>query len=46
MIDFAAMYTPSMRENWLHPGGLTFNHDETLRPAGRGCQGRLVAQGA
>ena len=34
MIDFAAMYTPSMRENWLHPGGLTFNHDETLRPAG------------
>ena len=33
MMDFAAMYTPSMRENWLHPGGLTFNHDETLRPA-------------
>ena len=34
MADFAAMYTPSMRENWLHPGGLTFNHDETVRPAG------------
>jgi len=34
MMDFAAMYTPSMRENWLHPGGLSFNHDETLRPAG------------
>ena len=34
MIDFAAMYTPSMRENWLHPGGLTFNHDEAVRPAG------------
>jgi len=34
MMDFAAMYTPSMRENWLHPGGLTFNHDETVRPAG------------
>ena len=34
MADFAAMYTPSMREDWLHPGGLTFNHDETVRPAG------------
>ena len=34
MADFAAMYTPSMREQWLHPGGLTFNHDETVRPAG------------
>ena len=34
MADFAAMYTPSMRENWLHPGGLTFNHDEAVRPAG------------
>ena len=33
-MDFAAMYTPSMRGNWLHPGGITFNHDETLRPAG------------
>ena len=31
MVDFAAMYTPSMREQWLHPGGLTFNHDETPR---------------
>jgi hypothetical protein len=34
MVDFAAMYTPSMRQLWLHPGGLTFNHDETVRPAG------------
>ncbi len=34
MMDFAAMYTPSMREMWMHPGGLTFNHDETIRPAG------------
>lgn len=34
MMDFAAMYTPSMREQWLHPGGLSFNHDETVRPAG------------
>ncbi|MGD0091935.1 MAG: hypothetical protein ABSE73_18635, partial [Planctomycetota bacterium] len=34
MLDFAAMYTPSMREMWLHPGGLSFNHDETVRPAG------------
>ena len=34
MVDFAAMYTPSMREQWLHAGGLTFNHDETVRPAG------------
>ncbi len=33
MMDFAAMYTPSMRQQWLHPGGLTFNHDETIRPA-------------
>ncbi|MHB9133749.1 MAG: hypothetical protein ACYDBB_22015 [Armatimonadota bacterium] len=33
MMDFAAMYTPSMREQWLHPGGLTFNHDEVVRPA-------------
>lgn len=33
MVDFAAMYTPSMREQWLHPGGLTFNHDESVRPA-------------
>jgi hypothetical protein len=33
MMDFAAMYTPSMRENWLHPGALTFNHDDTVRPA-------------
>ena len=33
MVDFASMYTPSMREEWLHPGGLTFNHDETVRPA-------------
>lgn len=33
MMDFAAMYTPSMRELWLHPGGLTFNPDETVRPA-------------
>jgi hypothetical protein len=32
MVDFAAMYTPSMRELWLHPGGLTFDHDETVRP--------------
>ena len=31
MVDFAAMYTPSMREAWLHSGGLTFNHDETIR---------------
>ncbi len=34
MADFAAMYTPSMRQQWLHPGGLTFNHDEAVRPAG------------
>jgi hypothetical protein len=34
MMDFAAMYTPSMREQWLHPGGLTFNHNEAVRPAG------------
>ncbi len=34
MVDFAAMYTPSMRQQWLHPGGLTFDHDETIRPAG------------
>ena len=34
MADFAGMYTPSMREQWMHPGGLTFNHDETVRPAG------------
>lgn len=34
MMDFAAMYTPQLRENWLHPGGLTFNPDETIRPAG------------
>lgn len=33
MVDFAAMYTPSIRQQWLHPGGLTFNHDETVRPA-------------
>ncbi|HLX62262.1 MAG TPA: hypothetical protein VKX17_13360 [Planctomycetota bacterium] len=33
MVDFAAMYTPSMRETWMHPGGLTFDHDETVRPA-------------
>ncbi len=33
MLDFAAMYTPSRREMWLHPGGLTFNMDETVRPA-------------
>jgi hypothetical protein len=32
MMDFAAMYTPSMREQWMHPGGLTFNHDDTVRP--------------
>lgn len=34
MVDFAAMYTPSMRQQWLHPGGLTFDHDEAIRPAG------------
>ena len=33
MTDFAAMYTPSMREQWLHPGGLTFDHDDAVRPA-------------
>jgi hypothetical protein len=33
MMDFAAMYTPSMREQWMHPGGLTFNNDEVVRPA-------------
>jgi len=32
MVDFAAMYTPSMREQWMHPGGLTFQHDEAPRP--------------
>ena len=31
MMDFAAMYTPSMRQQWMHPGGLTFNHDEAVR---------------
>ena len=31
MMDFAAMYTPSMRQQWMHPGGLTFNHDESVR---------------
>ena len=36
MVDFAAMYTPSIGEAWLHPGGLSFNHDETVRP----CPGR------
>ena len=38
MADFAGMYTPSMRENWMHPGGLTFNHDEAVRPAGNDPQ--------
>lgn len=33
MMDFAAMYTPSMRQNWLHPGGIAFDVDETVRPA-------------
>jgi len=33
MMDFAAMYTPSVREEWLHPGGLSFNHDERVREA-------------
>ena len=33
MMDFAAMYTPSMRETWVHPGGLSFDHDERVRPA-------------
>ena len=36
MIDFAGMYTPSLRELWLHAGGLTFNHDESIRK----CPGR------
>jgi hypothetical protein len=36
MVDFAAMYTPSIGEAWLHPGGISFNHDETVRP----CPGR------
>lgn len=36
MVDFAAMYTPSMAEAWLHPGGLSFNHDEAVKP----CPGR------
>ncbi|MBM4032862.1 MAG: hypothetical protein FJ291_13890 [Planctomycetes bacterium] len=36
MVDFAAMYTPSIGEAWLHPGGLSFNHDETVRT----CPGR------
>jgi hypothetical protein len=38
MVDFAAMYTPSMREQWMHPGGLTFNHDETPRAPGPGAK--------
>ena len=36
MIDFAAMYTPSLRETWVHPGGISFNHIETVRP----CPGK------
>jgi hypothetical protein len=36
MADFAAMYTPSIREAWHHAGGLSFNHDETLKD----CPGR------
>jgi len=31
MVDFAAMYTPSIRQVWQHPGGLVFDVDETLR---------------
>jgi len=31
MVDFAAMYTPSYRQLWLHPGGLVFDVDETVR---------------
>ncbi len=36
MADFAAMYTPSIRQAWHHPGGLSFNHVETLK----NCPGR------
>jgi len=36
MVDFAAMYTPSIGEAWLHAGGLSFDHDETLKD----CPGR------
>jgi len=35
-VDFAAMYTPSIGEAWEHPGGLSFDHDES----GRRCPGR------
>lgn len=33
MIDFAGMYTPTMRQMWMHPGGLAFDIDQTARPA-------------
>jgi hypothetical protein len=40
MADFAAMYTPSFREAWHHPGGLSFDTDESVKPCpGRGTPG-------
>ena len=34
MMDFAGMYTPSIRQVWQHPGGLVFDVDETVRAVG------------
>jgi hypothetical protein len=40
MLDFGSQYVPSIGEAWLHNGGLTFNHEENLRPCpGRGQPG-------
>jgi hypothetical protein len=34
MCDFGSQYQPSMRLTWNHNGGITFDHDETIRKLG------------
>jgi len=36
VIDHASQYVPSIGQTWLHGGGLTFDHDERVRP----CPGK------
>lgn len=34
MMDFGPQYVPSMRHTMCHPGGITFDHDESIRKLG------------
>ncbi|MHB9131386.1 MAG: hypothetical protein ACYDBB_09890 [Armatimonadota bacterium] len=40
MVDFGSQYVPNMRLTMIHPGGITFDHNETVKPSpGRNDKG-------